>query len=39
MQRSEVEFAQGKLAQLKEFLQLDILADWGNGEDEWKSGT
>ena len=39
MERSEAEFAQAKLAQLKADYQVDVLADWGDGEGEWKPGT
>ena len=43
MERSEAQFAETKLAQLKAGYQVDILADWGSeklaGESEWKIGT
>lgn len=41
MERSEAQFAQAKLAQLKADYQVDILADWGdeNPDGEWKLGT
>ncbi|MGZ9221186.1 MAG: hypothetical protein ACXW4Q_03695 [Anaerolineales bacterium] len=42
MERSESQFAQAKLAQLKGQYQVDILADWGDektdGSGEWKIG-
>lgn len=39
MQRAEVELAKTKLVRLKSDYQVDVLADWGDGEDEWKPGT
>src|SRR5687767_11526467 len=39
MERSEAEFANTKLGQLKADYQVDVLADWGDGESEWKSGS
>lgn len=39
MERSEAQFAEAKLAQLKADYQVDILADWGDSESEWKTGT
>ena len=39
MERSDSQYAQGRLAQLKAEYQVDILADWGDGESEWKPGT
>ena len=39
MERSEAEVAQTKLTQLKSDYQVDVLADWGDGEGEWKPGT
>ena len=39
MERSDSQYAQGKLAELKAEYQVDVLADWGDGESEWKPGT
>ena len=39
MQRSEVDLANAKLAQLRSDYRVDILTDWGDGESEWKPGT
>jgi hypothetical protein len=39
MERSDIEFVQSKLAQLKAQFQLDVLPDWGDGEGEWNPGT
>jgi hypothetical protein len=39
MERFEVEFANTKLAQLKADYQVGVLADWGDGESEWKPGN
>jgi len=38
MERSEAQYAQAKLAQLKGQYQVDVLADWGDGDREWKPG-
>ena len=38
MERSDVQYAQGRLAQLKGQYQVDVLADWGDGDGEWKPG-
>ena len=39
MEQADSQYAQAKLAQLKGAYQVDILADWGDGEGEWKAGT
>ena len=42
MQRSDSQYAQAKLAQLKADYQVEVVADWGDGEgeqSEWKPGT
>ena len=39
MEQSDSQYAQAKLAQLKADYQVEVLADWGNGQGEWKSGT
>ena len=43
MERSESQFAEARLAQLKTDYQVDVLADWGyqtpDGNSEWKLGT
>jgi len=43
MERSESQFAEAKLAQLKTAYQVDVLADWGSekpdGGSEWRIGT
>ena len=41
MERSESQFAETKLAQLKADYRVDILSDWGyeNPDGEWKLGT
>jgi len=39
MEQSESQFAGAKLAQLKADYHVDVLADWGDGEGEWKPGT
>jgi len=35
MERSEAQFAEAKLAQLKADFQVDILADWGSEKTGW----
>ena len=39
MERSDAQYAQAKLAQLKSTYQVDVVADWSDGEGEWKPGT
>ena len=39
MEQSDSQYAQAKLAQLKADYQVEVLADWGDGEGEWKAGT
>lgn len=39
MERSEAQYAKQKLSQLRADYQVDVLADWGDGEAEWKPGT
>lgn len=40
MQQSDSQFAQAKRAQLKTDYQVDVVADWGEGErSEWNPGT
>jgi hypothetical protein len=39
MERENLEYAQAKLAQLKADYDVDILADWEDGENGWKTGT
>lgn len=39
MEREDVDYAQAKLAQLKSVYDVDVLADWGDGDHEWKAGT
>ena len=39
MDRSDSQYAQAKLAQLKGQYQIDVSADWGDGEGEWKPGS
>jgi hypothetical protein len=39
MERSDLQHAQARLAQLKGQYQVDVLADWGDGESKWNSGT
>jgi hypothetical protein len=38
MEKSEAQYAQGKLAQLKGLYQVDVLADWGDGDRDWNPG-
>ena len=38
MEKSEAQYAQAKLAQIKGQYQVDVLADWGDGDREWKPG-
>ncbi len=39
MERSEAQFAQTKLARLKEAYQVEVIADWGDGDEQWNAGT
>jgi len=39
MEQSDSQYAQAKLAQLKMDYQVDVLADWGDGEGAWQTGT
>jgi hypothetical protein len=38
MEKADAQYAQAKLAQLKGQYQVDVLADWGDGEREWSPG-
>jgi hypothetical protein len=38
MEKADAQYAQAKLAQLKGEYQVDVLADWGDGDREWKPG-
>lgn len=39
MERSDAQYAQAKLAQLKGMYQVDIAADWSDDQDGWKPGN
>jgi hypothetical protein len=39
MERSDAQYAQAKLAQLKADYQVDVAADWGEGSEEWTPGA
>ena len=39
MERSDFQYAQAMMAQLKEDYQVDVVADWGDGAGEWTPGT
>src|SRR5690242_14743499 len=39
MEQSDSQYAQVKLAQLKDDYQVEVVADWGNGDGTWKTGT
>lgn len=39
MERSDFQYAQGKLAQLKADYQVDVVADWGEGNGQWTPGA
>ena len=39
MERSDAQHAQAKLAQLKDIYQVEVVADWSDGEREWQPGT
>jgi hypothetical protein len=38
MEKTDVQYAQAKLDQLKAQYQVDVLVDWGDGDLEWKPG-
>lgn len=38
MEKSDTQYAQAKLAQLKDLYQVDVLVDWGDDDREWKPG-
>jgi len=39
MERSDSQYAQAKLAQLKSDYQVDVISDWGDGTGQWTPGT
>ncbi|HSL44701.1 MAG TPA: hypothetical protein VK897_14790 [Anaerolineales bacterium] len=39
MERSDTQYAQARLAQLKGSYQVEVVTDWGDGDGEWKPGT
>jgi len=39
MERSDYQYAQVKVEQLKADYQVEVVADWGDSEGEWKPGT
>jgi hypothetical protein len=39
MEQADSQYAQAKLAQLKADYGVDVLADWGDGESEWRAGS
>jgi hypothetical protein len=39
MEQSDSQYVQSKLAQLEMDYQVEIVADWGEGEGEWQTGT
>lgn len=39
MERSDYQYAQSKLAQFKTAYQVDVEADWSDGDGEWRPGT
>ena len=39
MERTDSQSAQAKLAQLKSDYQVEVVADWGDGEGGWHPGT
>lgn len=39
MERADSPYAQAKLAQLKKEYQVDVVADWGDGEGQWSPGA
>jgi hypothetical protein len=39
MEQSDSQYAQAKLAQLKADYQVDVVADWGDADGQWTTGT
>ena len=39
MERSDLQYAQAKLAQLKTDYEVDVVADWNESEGQWTAGT
>lgn len=39
MERSDSQYVQAKLAQLKSDYQVDVVADWGDSAGQWTPGT
>jgi hypothetical protein len=39
MERSDLQYAQAKLAQLQSDYQVDVVADWGDSAGQWTPGT
>ena len=39
MERSDSQYAQEKLVKLKTDYQVEVVADWGDGEGQWTPGT
>jgi hypothetical protein len=39
MERSDSQYAQEKVAQLKSEYQVEVVADWGDGEGGWMPGA
>ena len=39
MERSDSQYAQAKLAQLKSEYQVEVVADWADSDGQWTSGT
>lgn len=39
MERSDSQYAQAKLAQLKSDYQVEVVADWEDSDGQWTSGT
>jgi len=39
MERSEAQYAQAKIARLKEAYQVEVVADWGDSDGQWRPGT
>jgi hypothetical protein len=39
MERSDSQYAQAKLAELKSDYQVDVVADWGEGTGQWMPGA
>ena len=38
MEQADVQYAQGRLAQLKGEYQVEVVADWGDGDKGWNPG-